>query len=118
MPRLRPEAAETAVMRRLVNTYGKTWHFWQVDRGDTLPMGVPQLMMAPTQDGELNTKMVDERNESYGVYFPTRTEDKKAARASMPGYKKGPDDKADYWKHHGKGLELKVVETEFKTAKF
>lgn len=22
-----------------VGTYGKTWHFWQVDRGDALPYG-------------------------------------------------------------------------------
>lgn len=24
--------------------YGKVYHFWQVDRGDPLPMGAPQLM--------------------------------------------------------------------------
>ena len=34
-----PNAAEAAEMSKLVDTYGKTWHTWQVDRGDTLPLG-------------------------------------------------------------------------------
>ena len=34
-----PNAAEAAEMAKLVDTYGKTWHTWQVDRGDTLPLG-------------------------------------------------------------------------------
>jgi hypothetical protein len=34
-----PELAEQQAMKELVNTYGKTWHTWQVDRGDTLPLG-------------------------------------------------------------------------------
>ncbi len=28
-------------MKKLINTYGKTFHTWQVDRGDTLPLGNP-----------------------------------------------------------------------------
>ena len=32
------EAAETAEMREIVGLYGKTFHFWQVDRGDKLPL--------------------------------------------------------------------------------
>ena len=34
-----PDSAEMVEMRKLVDTYGKTWHTWQVDRGDTLPLG-------------------------------------------------------------------------------
>ena len=34
-----PDSAEIVEMRKLVDTYGKTWHTWQVDRGDTLPLG-------------------------------------------------------------------------------
>lgn len=29
----------------LLNTYGKTWHTWQVDRGDPLPLGVLPLLL-------------------------------------------------------------------------
>ena len=36
-----PDTAEHEVMKKLVNTYGKTFHTWQVDRGDKLPYGVP-----------------------------------------------------------------------------
>ena len=37
--------------------YGKTWHTWQVDRGDKLPLGILQLMMALTEDGQLDPKV-------------------------------------------------------------
>jgi hypothetical protein len=40
-------------------TYGKTYHFWQVDRGDALPLGLPQLMMALTRDGQLLQDMAE-----------------------------------------------------------
>jgi hypothetical protein len=36
-----PKVAEQAVLRKLAKTYGKTWHFWQFDRGDKLPLGKP-----------------------------------------------------------------------------
>lgn len=43
MPRLMPElgveAAERQSLIDLQKTYGKTWHTWQVDRGDALPLG-------------------------------------------------------------------------------
>lgn len=28
------EEAETEAMKEIVGLYGKTWHFWQIDRGD------------------------------------------------------------------------------------
>ena len=34
-----PVLAEDLEMKKLINTYGKTFHTWQVDRGDTLPLG-------------------------------------------------------------------------------
>ena len=34
-----PVQAENLEMQKLVNTYGKTFHTWQVDRGDVLPFG-------------------------------------------------------------------------------
>ncbi len=37
----------------VAKTYGKVFHFWQFDKGDTLPIGPPQLMMAITTDGQL-----------------------------------------------------------------
>lgn len=34
-----PEPVERTEMEDLVDTYGKTIHTWQIDRGDTLPLG-------------------------------------------------------------------------------
>jgi hypothetical protein len=43
------EIAETQEMKEVIGLYGKTYHFWQVDRGDTLPLGKPELMMSFTK---------------------------------------------------------------------
>ena len=60
-------AAEAALMRELVSTYGKTWHLWQVDRGDKLPLGLPKLMMGFTADGQMDPALVADRNRALQV---------------------------------------------------
>lgn len=45
-------------MENVVKTYGKTFHFWQVDKGDSLPLGIPQLMMSLTRDGQVYDHLV------------------------------------------------------------
>jgi hypothetical protein len=85
MPGL-PEAAETVAMRTLANTYGKTWHTWQVDRGDTLPLGIPQLMMGYTAEGQLDPAIIAERDRNLGV----SKAEKRRARANIPVPKPAP----------------------------
>lgn len=36
-----PLAAANIDAEKLLDTYGKTWHFWQVDLGHPLPYGEP-----------------------------------------------------------------------------
>lgn len=48
------EVAETAEMKEVVGLYGKTFHFWQIDRGDELPLGMPELMMSFTKDEQVS----------------------------------------------------------------
>jgi hypothetical protein len=48
------EIAETEEMKEVVGLYGKTYHFWQVDRGDTLPLGKPELMISFTKDEQVS----------------------------------------------------------------
>jgi len=68
------EAAETSEMRDIVPIYGKTYHLWQVDRGDPVPMGPPQLMgsfVTPesaklAHEGGLDGLLKD-RDERFGV---------------------------------------------------
>jgi len=56
-PRL-PEAAEREFMKQLVYTYGKAWSFWETDKGDSLPLGVPQLMVSATDHGQLPSSCI------------------------------------------------------------
>jgi len=61
------DAAEKDLMKVLIGTYGKTWHTWQVDRGDKLPLGIPQLMMGFTADGQAKTAIVSERDKALRI---------------------------------------------------
>jgi hypothetical protein len=97
------DAAEKDLMKVLIGTYGKTWHTWQVDRGDKLPMGIPQLMMAFTADGQAKANIVAERDKLY-----TASASKKAARADIADAKLDPG--ADSWqKGQAVQLDLKTV---------
>lgn len=74
-----PQVAEHALMQKLVGTYGKTWHTWHTDLDKSLPLGIPQLMMGFTADGQTDPAMVAERDARFGV----RSQDKRAARADI-----------------------------------
>ena len=85
-------------------TYIKTWHTWQVNRRDKLPLGIPQLMMAFTKDGQLDPKVTAERDNLYSISAAA----KKAARADIPDANIGPG--ADAWqKGSAVQLDLKTV---------
>lgn len=45
--------AETEEMKEIAGLYGKTFHFWQTDRGDELPLGMPMLMGSFTEDSQV-----------------------------------------------------------------
>ena len=62
-----PDVAERALMEKLVGTYGKTWHTWHSDLDKALPLGVPQLMMGFTADGQADPEMVAERDRRFGI---------------------------------------------------
>jgi hypothetical protein len=69
-----PRAAEHALMKLLVNSYGKTWHTWHTGRHDgagpaahPLPFGEPALMWSFNRDGEVDGKLKDDLNRALGV---------------------------------------------------
>ncbi len=62
-----PRVAEHALMEKLVHTYGKTWHTWHTDLHQALPLGVPQLMMGFTADGQVDPQMIAARDKRFGV---------------------------------------------------
>lgn len=61
------EQAETKEMEDIVGLYGKTYHFWQVDRGDKLPLGEPQLMMSFTKASPEFEELIGERDRRFQV---------------------------------------------------
>ena len=97
---------EKPLLKDLVHTYGKTWVLWQTDRGDSLPLGIPQLMMVATKDGQVtlppqfdsyrrcqwNPKLFENRDKRYGW----NTEQLRRDREEIPIPKVHPN--ADSWK--------------------
>jgi hypothetical protein len=75
-----PDAAEHELMEKLVSTYGKTIHTWHTDRDLKLPMGGPMLMMGFTKDGQLNPKLVKQRDSRFKVSIT----EKRKNRADIP----------------------------------
>ena len=63
------EEAETKEMEQVIGLYGKTYHFWQVDRGDKLPLGEAQLMMSLTKEDQVPGfgELLGERDSRYKV---------------------------------------------------
>lgn len=87
------EVAETAEMRDLIPIYGKTYHFWQVDRGDPVPLGTPQLMGSFTSEESVRVAvkggtvaLVKERDERFGM----DSRAKSVKRMDIPDVKKHP----------------------------
>jgi hypothetical protein len=94
-----PEAAEHALMAKLVTTYGKTWHLWHTDHGDALPTGVPQLMMGFTADGQTDPALTSRRNARFGI----DEAEVRSRRADIPAPPIAPG--ADAWQQ-GRALQL------------
>jgi hypothetical protein len=94
-----PEVAEHALMEKLIHTYGKTWHTWHTDLHKELPLGVPQLMMGFTGDGQADPDMVAARDKRFDVDSARKRKDREdiAAPTMDPG--------ADGWEH-GKVIQI------------
>jgi hypothetical protein len=90
LPRI-PAAVEHTAMATLATTYGKTWHTWQIDVHSSLPLGIPQLMMGFTQDGQLKPEMVADRDKRLGVSTADVKTSRKDLAASAPPVQPGAD---------------------------
>lgn len=74
------DIAEHELMEQLVSTYGKTIHTWHTDQQHILPIGSPMIMMGFTKDGQINPKLLEERDKRFKV----STVDKKRKRQDIP----------------------------------
>ncbi|TAQ90815.1 hypothetical protein B7494_g886 [Chlorociboria aeruginascens] len=73
------DKAEIAELEEVIGLYGKTYHFWQTDRGDELPLGKPELMGSFISDEQAPWERIKERDERFGV----STEEKKKQRSEI-----------------------------------
>ncbi|KAK2976728.1 hypothetical protein RJ640_024967 [Escallonia rubra] len=100
-----PGPVQRADLEKVAKTYGKTIHFWQVDKGDSLPLGVPQVMMALTREGQLYENLAHGVEKRFGVSFEKEREN----RAYMTGPAHGIHPLANAG---GKGLKTVLRETD------
>ncbi|KAL9645231.1 hypothetical protein ABK040_002432 [Willaertia magna] len=96
-----PMMAEHEVMKDIVKTYGKTFHTWQIDRGDSLPLGIPQLMMAPTNNSLVPKEFFIERDKKYNISTENLIKD----REQLEGPTGGVNKNADPWEK-GKIIDI------------
>ena len=75
-----PDVAEHELMEEIVATYGKVIHTWHTDRDLALPLGIPQVMMGFTKDGQLNPKLLADRDQRFKI----NTQEKRRQRADIP----------------------------------
>jgi len=104
-----PAVAENILMKELVQSYGKTIHTWQVDRGDPLPIGPPQVMMSFIADGQLDEDLLERRDRRMGL----DTEQTKRQRENIKA--RPPHEGADSWRS-GKAVQLTLKQIDSKPS--
>ncbi|GHE35089.1 OBAP family protein [Vulcaniibacterium thermophilum] len=66
-----PRAAEHALMRDKINSYGKTWHTWMTgnarQQGMALPLGPAHLAWSFNREGELDPALLAARDRRFGI---------------------------------------------------
>jgi hypothetical protein len=66
-----PAVVEKSLMKTKMNSYGKTWHFWntghQGSPADKLPFGDPMLAWSFSRDGEILPGLVEQRDKRMGI---------------------------------------------------
>ncbi|AXF64351.1 MULTISPECIES: OBAP family protein [unclassified Leclercia] len=98
-----PAVADKALMNKIVNTYGKTWHTWHTDRDKTLPLGIPALMMGFTGEGQLDPRLLADRDRRLGI----DTQQIKAQRTDIVAHPVAEG--ANAWQR-GEVIQLKRVQ--------
>jgi len=88
-----PGPVEKAAIATLVSTYGKTFHTWPIDRNSALPLGIPQLMMGFTQDGQIKPEILQARDSRLKIV----TADTRRARADLASSAPPVQPGADGW---------------------
>jgi hypothetical protein len=71
-----PDIAEKELMRKKMNSYGKTWHVWHTNRGDKLPVGDAMLAWSFNRDGEIKPGLAEDRDRRMGIDSAAKRRDR------------------------------------------
>jgi hypothetical protein len=76
-----PQDAEHELVKKKMNSYGKTWHLWDTGhlghpQGDPLPVGTPMLAWSFNADGEAPPALVAAKDEHTGIETAARRRDR------------------------------------------
>jgi len=110
VPQAVGDRVEHQEMTHLVNTYGKTWHLWQVDRGDQLPIGPAQLMMSYTEELPIPQQMVKKIEREFGIDVEKKVEHRKDIKYDAP------DPNANSWLS-GKSFQAELKQVDFNRSR-
>ena len=90
-----PEPAEHALMKKKMNSYGKTWHVWNTGHqgapGDKMPLGEPMLAWSFNRDGEAMPGLVESRDKRMDI-DSARTRKQRSDLRSVAKPQSGVDD--------------------------
>lgn len=80
-----PDAAEHALMKKKMNSYGKTWHVWHTGHqgmpGDKMPLGEAMLAWSFNRDGEIMPGLGEARDKQLKVNTAKKREQRSDLRA-------------------------------------
>jgi hypothetical protein len=73
-----PALAEQAFLQKKLNSYGKTWHTWDTGAPEhkSLPLGPPMLAWSFNADGELDERLVKERDKRMNLDSAQKRKDR------------------------------------------
>ena len=74
-------------MKKIINTYGKTWHTWHTHRQDSLPVGPPLLMMGFTGEDQADPILIGSRDKRFNISSEEKRKEREdiAATSISPG---------------------------------
>lgn len=104
-----PEIAETAFLKKNMNSYGKTWHVWNTGhhgRNDAqnLPLGEAKLAWSFNHDGEALPGLEAKTEKKFGVSF----QEKRKARSELVKLAK-PQQGVNDLRNHFVGKKLSKI---------
>lgn len=75
-----PRKRELELLNSLRKSYGKIWQTWDVHGNRQVPLGIPKLLMAFTDEGQIHPALVAERDRLLQI----STARNRASRALLP----------------------------------